>query len=974
MNLGKHKGLRVGIWNVLTLYQVGKTAQLLNEMQRYNIEILGASEVRWNGCGEQTCGDGYKILHSGMPNAGDDHIRGVAIVLGKKIKNSLMEWEPISERLMRVRLNTKYRKTTLIQCYAPTEPSTLEEKEAFYALLDAALSKIPKGDLVMLMGDLNAKVGSNNIDIESIMGPHGLGVRNENGELLIDICGKHGLKIGGTMFNHKKCHKVTWVSRADGTENQIDHICISRRWSNTLLDVRSKRGADINSDHHLVVGTIRIKPTKHGGQNICARKRFDVQKLNCEDTKQKFISTLRECPILPQAGRSIEDKWVNIKNRIKQVSEETLGFVNPERKEWITSETWNKIEERRRAKEAMNAANTRSTEYASLKEQYCQLEKDVKKSTRRDRRKFMDDLGAEAQKAADLKNQRKVYSIIKKLSDAPTHNNVPIKSKDMRLLTTVQEQLNRWKEHFEEVLTEERSKNPTNSCPQRHRRPDRNINTNHPSKEEILTAIKELKNGKAPGIDGIPAEVLKADSGTMAEMLYPLFRDIWNGESFPKEWLEGVIVKIAKKGNLSECNNWRGINLLCAPSKIFNRVILNRIMSPLVQQLRKEQAGFMPGKSCIDQINTLRIIIEQSAEFNSPLYVLFIDYEKAFDKIDRSMLWILLANYGVPAKIIQLIKTQYDQFTCRVSHAGMLSDPIETICGVRQGCLLSPLLFLVVIDHVMVTVTQGKPRGIQWGLTGRLEDLDYADDQALLSHTREEMQDKLLDLTATAATVNLKINISKTKEIRFNNSNTDDLVVGDTPIERVSQFTYLGSVIAADGGATLDINARIQKARGAFARLRKVWVSKEIKRSTKLSIFNACVKSVLLYGCESWLVTEDLRSRLQTFVNKCLRFILQIFWPRVISNEDLWQITEQPQINETIRRRKYGWMGHSLRRDIAEPSHMVLSWNPQGSRTRGRPKMTWRRSVQKETGMMSTQQLRSVAKDRSRWRNFCNSL
>lgn len=173
MNLGKHKGLRVGIWNVLTLYQVGKTAQLLNEMQRYNIEILGASEVRWNGCGEQTCGDGYKILHSGMPNAGDDHIRGVAIVLGKKIKNSLMEWEPISERLMRVRLNTKYRKTTLIQCYAPTEPSTLEEKEAFYALLDAALSKIPKGDLVMLMGDLNAKVGTNNIDIESIMGPHG---------------------------------------------------------------------------------------------------------------------------------------------------------------------------------------------------------------------------------------------------------------------------------------------------------------------------------------------------------------------------------------------------------------------------------------------------------------------------------------------------------------------------------------------------------------------------------------------------------------------------------------------------------------------------------------------------------------------------------------------------------------------------------------------------------------------------------
>lgn len=91
-------------------------------------------------------------------------------------------------------------------------------KEAFYSPLESTLSKILKADLVLMMGD--SKVGSNNEDIETIMGPSRIGQRNENGELLIELCTEHGLKIGGTMFEHKNCHKITWVSRVDGTENQ----------------------------------------------------------------------------------------------------------------------------------------------------------------------------------------------------------------------------------------------------------------------------------------------------------------------------------------------------------------------------------------------------------------------------------------------------------------------------------------------------------------------------------------------------------------------------------------------------------------------------------------------------------------------------------------------------------------------------------------------------------------------------------
>ena len=119
----------------------------------------------------------------------------------------------------------------------------------------------------------------------------------------------------------------------------------------------------------------------------------------------------------------------------------------------------------------------------------------------------------------------------------------------------------------------------------------------------------------------------------------------------PSDWKEGYIVKIPKKGDLSSCSNYRGISLLSVPSKIFNRVILYRIKDAVDPSLRDNQAGFRKNRSCTDQIATLRIIIEQSQEWRTPLYVNFLDYEKAFDSVDRTTLWKLLRHYGVPEKL-----------------------------------------------------------------------------------------------------------------------------------------------------------------------------------------------------------------------------------------------------------------------------------------------------------------------------------
>ncbi len=148
---------------------------------------------------------------------------------------------------------------------------------------------------------------------------------------------------------------------------------------------------------------------------------------------------------------------------------------------------------------------------------------------------------------------------------------------------------------------------------------------------EVINAIKLMKNGKAAGVDNITAEVLKVDARLVANQLHPLLSEIWERECFPNDLLQGIIVKLPKKGNLSDCNYWRGINIMLVKMKILMRLILDRMVKLIDKKLRPEQAGFREGRSCTDQINTFRIIIEQSVELRSPLYLLFVDYKKAFD-------------------------------------------------------------------------------------------------------------------------------------------------------------------------------------------------------------------------------------------------------------------------------------------------------------------------------------------------------
>nr|KAG5699763.1 hypothetical protein BaRGS_014179 [Batillaria attramentaria] len=839
-------------------------------------------------------------------------------------------------------------KLNIIQCYAPTNDAEEEKKDDFYQQLQTVIDRGGAKDMTILMGDFNAKIGSDNTGYEDTMGTHGLGQMNENGERFADFCALNQLVIGGSIFPHKRIHKATWRSPDHVTENQIDHICISRKFRRSWRDVRVMRGADVSSDHHLLATTLRLRLKRHTNANS-TRTRYNVGLLRNTDTQAAFRISLsnRFQPLqdlIEDSEMDIETQWEHSKKLWHDTCEEVLGKRKTQHKEWISADTIQKLEVRKEKKTALNTSRTRRAK-AKAQEEYTAADREVKRSTRKDKRDYIDNLASQAEDAARQGNLKDLYQVTKKLAGKFQQTDKPVKDKNGHPLTTTEEQLKRWAEHFRELLNRPIPETPPDIPPAETELP---INCDKPSKAEIRKAIMTLRNGKAAGPDEIPAEAIKADTETAVNMLHSLFSKIWEKEEVPAQWKEGIVIKLPKKGDLRDCSNYRGIMLLSVPGKVLNRILLERMREAVDPMLRDQQAGFRRNRSCADQIASLRIIVEQSLEWNSPLYINFIDYEKAFDSVDREALWKLLRHYGVPGKIISLIQCTYQDMSCRIAHAGQLSESFEVKTGVRQGCLLSPFLFLLVIDWIMKTTTAGRKNGIQWTLWTQLDDLDFADDLALLSHSHSQMQDKTTCLEATSAGTGLKINRKKTELMKINTTANTPVTVGGEPIREVESFVYLGSVVDGQGGTDRDVTARIGKARAAMVMLKNVWASKVVSIRTKLRIFNSNVKSVLLYGCETWRTTKTMQQKIQTFLNTCLRRIFNIRWPEKIRNEELWERAGQEPVAKQILRRKWGWIGHTLRKPASSTTRQALTWNPQGKRKRGRPRNSWRRDTEAE--------------------------
>ena len=245
----------IACWNVRTLYQKGKLDNVVLEMDRMKINILGIAETRWQGT-KSIKHKGKFMIYSG----GDTHERGVGIIFDETTQKSLDSWFPVSDRIIVAKIKAKPFDIGTIQVYTPTSERPEEEVEEFYEDLDKAKKYLKSQSTQIIMGDFNAKVGSDKV--ENIVGPCGKGDTNERGEKLIEWCKANDLTVTNTWFKHHPRRQWTWMSPGDRTRNKIDYILIQNRFRNSIKSSKSMPGADCDSDHAPVLCKLLVKLRK----------------------------------------------------------------------------------------------------------------------------------------------------------------------------------------------------------------------------------------------------------------------------------------------------------------------------------------------------------------------------------------------------------------------------------------------------------------------------------------------------------------------------------------------------------------------------------------------------------------------------------------------------------------------------------------------------------------------------------------
>ena len=194
-------------------------------------------------------------------------------------------------------------------------------------------------------------------------------------------------------------------------------------------------------------------------------------------------------------------------------------------------------------------------------------------------------------------------------------------------------------------------------------------------------------------------------------------------------------------------------------------------------------------------------------------------------------------------------------------------------------------------------------------------------------------------------------------------------------MEEVIQFCNLGSTVTEKGDIMEEVKIRIGKANGAFTRLKNIWKSNRIGTTTKIRLYVSNVRSVLMYGTETWRNNKEVENKMRAFEGRCLRNILKIHWPNIISNKHLAERTKLKNVTSEIKRRRWNWLGHVLRMKKTRHPNRALYWKPMEKRQRGRPKGTFRRTIEEEMQKNKTwRELTWMAQDRNEWFQFVDAL
>ena len=391
-----------------------------------------------------------------------------------------------------------------------------------------------------------------------------------------------------------------------------------------------------------------------------------------------------------------------------------------------------------------------------------------------------------------------------------------------------------------------------------------------------------------------------------------------------------------------DCGNYRPISLLSHVYKLFITIIANRVKNDLYASLSPSQAAYQPGRGTIEQIIALEQIIEKSIEINNPLYLIFVDFTKAFDSIKLPFLWKLLAETSINKKYINLLKCTYDNSgACIKSDIG-ISRHIDILKGVKQGDILSAILFCIVIASIILKTESVCSSGFSIG-GYLLSNLGYADDIAVLNNSSVNIQQYIDTLTQNAKEVGLFINVKKTKCMSTNkNKQPINLTVYGKPIEQVTEFIYLGHKLSyTNNGA---VQHRIGLGWAAFQKHKHILTSDHVPYRIKNKVYNTYILPVVLYwlDCVNW--TNTLLSKIETLQNHIMRFMTNNGLTDHIKIQTLLEKTGLIPIVSVIKSKTLKLFGHIKRSEVGL-SKVCLEGMISGKRSRDAQHKRWKDNI-----------------------------
>ena len=485
--------------------------------------------------------------------------------------------------------------------------------------------------------------------------------------------------------------------------------------------------------------------------------------------------------------------------------------------------------------------------------------------------------------------------------------------------------------------------------------------------EEVKYAMKRMKNRKAPGIDDIKIEQLKALDDEGIRILTDICNEVYTTGYLPQDLKHSIFVKLPKKTNATECTDYRTLCLMSNVTKIILRIIAERNRRIFEREAGKTQSGFMKGKGTREGIFSLRIITEKMLEKHKKVYMCYIDYKKAFDRVYHALLMEVLSHNEIDEKDLKLIRNLYWQQTASIQTDEGQSSSFPIKRGVRQGCVLSPPLFNVYTNEIFKE--SDELPGIK--LLGEyINNLRYADDTVLLAESEEELQ-KLVDAVKEGSLkFGLEMNTKKTKTMIIrrdvNDGSKVEIKVDGVILEQVESYQYLGQLITEDGRCEKDIRRRISIAKTNFLKMKNVLTTKKLSMKTRKKILYCYIISTLMYAAETWIINVADWKRIEAFEMWALRKMMKVSYTEHKSNEAvLKQANHKRKIKSEILLRKAKYLGHALRRNGFQRG--LMESTVVGGRGRGRPRHTWIHNIVKET-KMSYGELVRAADDRAVFR------